>query len=99
MKIKLIHGIYLAFYHFKYQFKTVVPSQNLMKNIGFDAQATHTVLPNLELDNLKLGHLKPPYKERFDVVMTKQIDDCNRGFFARKSVFMRIIRKIYGFLR
>jgi hypothetical protein len=40
---------------------SIIPSQNLVVNIGFDADATHTISPDFLGANLSYGSLKPPY--------------------------------------
>jgi hypothetical protein len=50
----------LAFMHFKNRLVSVIPSVNLISNIGFGHDATHTVSqPDASL-NLATGHLRWP---------------------------------------
>jgi hypothetical protein len=89
----------LAFYHFKYGLKTIVPSNNLMKNIGFDAQGTHTTSPNLRISKLELGFMEGPYKENFDKSFTSKIDEYYESLFMRNNIIIRAANKIYALLK
>lgn len=63
---------HLAYYQFKHAMKTIIPSNNLMQNVGFDHQATHTTSPNRDVAKLELGSMKRPYTS-FQNLMSKNL--------------------------
>ena len=78
----------------EYKFKVVYPPINLIKNIGFGGQGTHTkgwdntnVISNIRLDFI---NLKESYDESFDI---------SRFNLERPNIYNRLIRKSKILLR
>jgi hypothetical protein len=85
---------HLAFYHFKGNFKSIIPSANLVKNIGFDNDATHTKEFNRDAVELKIGHFEGPYQACYEPMVSQQVDDWYQKQFVRKHFVYRLFQKL-----
>ncbi len=81
---------------------TILPSQNLISNIGFGADATHTIV-EIDVANLPLEALSFPIKHPLGVICNKTLDDRAfkrvflRSFSLRvKNKLTRIVRSFLG---
>ena len=78
----------------KFQYKVVYPPINLIENIGFSDQVTHTNDPNSKnnVSHMKLDfkNLKESYDKSFD----------HEGFnIEHPNIFIRVIKKCKKFLK
>lgn len=85
----------------KNDYLVVVPSVNMLSNIGFGADATHTVEANDQSANMQIYEIKFPLTEPSSIKIDKLFDWImfNRFWVGRKSLFRRIVlyivEKIY----
>lgn len=76
---------------------SIIPKKNLVKNIGFDKNATHTTSPNPFIENLKVYSFvftvdnKPKLDTKFDKIVQHK--------FFRLSLWIRIVLKISRILK
>jgi hypothetical protein len=75
---------------------TVVPSRNLIKNIGFSEDATHTENPDLPHANLSTHKLTFPITRNKFVSPDREYDQRMFEMIAPRSV--RVRAKIYKWL-
>lgn len=72
-----------------------VPAVNLVSNIGFGKDATHTNDSNNELANLPVNAMSFPLQEPDEVVVDREFDDrVYQKLFKKKSLPRRVWRKI-----
>lgn len=76
---------------------TVRPDRNLIKNIGFDSDATHTKKTNRLLKNIKLEELDFSLNTPSELIVNKKLDDeiSFKRFNIGKSIFERFIQKFF----
>lgn len=84
---------HLAFYHFQGKFKSIIPSANLVTNIGFDNEATHTTEVNSDIDGLELEFFEGPYRPCQDPMLAQQIDNWYQKRFVRKNFVYRVLKR------
>lgn len=81
----------LVYYAFKHQMLTLIPSQNLVSNSGFGADATHTKYKTKQL-NMTRGSLTFPLKHPSRVFRNKQLDSrIHRESFTHPLLLLSII--------
>lgn len=73
---------------------SIVPKYNLIKNIGFTNDATHTTNPNPFLENLKVYKWTNSFKDNFIVIDNERYDHKVQKFIFRQYLFIRVILKI-----
>lgn len=94
----------LFFQHFTNDLKCITSSKNLIKNIGFDEEATHTTKPNFKItneipdDNLDL---KLEINEKYYRFQNNELDKwLEKNIFRKQSLLQKIKKKldylIYG---
>ena len=81
----------------KNQAITVRPDRNLIKNIGFDSDATHTKKASKFLKNIKLEKLDFSMNTPSELVVNKKLDEeiSFKRFNIGKSIFERIVQKFF----
>jgi len=80
-----------------HKFLTVLPNKNLVANIGFGEDATHTMVEN-EFSNLTAGDIYLS-KHPQNIVENKEADlFTTKLMFSKPSIIVRVIRKIKRFL-
>ena len=73
----------------------VKPSVNLISNIGFGKEATHTNDKNSELANLPSNSISFPLKEPSEVIVDREYDyQLYKKLFAKKNIPQRIWNKL-----
>jgi len=77
---------------------SIMPSCNLISNIGFDADATHTTGAS-ELENLARQPMTFPLKHPIGVVKNTQADRFSEFKCFRVPLVKRVINKLAGYLR
>jgi len=74
---------------------SVLPNVNLVKNIGFGVDATHTMDSNSEMSNLEHSDMELPVKHCSMLVANQKADDYTENrMFSNKPIMVRVIRKI-----
>ena len=76
---------------------SIVPSQNLIQNIGFDDNATHTSNPELEKLYPEFGQFNFPTVHPYYIAPVKEFDDKVYRFFnpiEANHLFARIVKKL-----
>ncbi|PWG81068.1 nucleotide-diphospho-sugar transferase [Pararcticibacter amylolyticus] len=53
----------------------IIPNSNLVTNIGFESDATHTTSPNSKFSNIPLEPLRMPIKHPIYILPSKEADD------------------------
>lgn len=79
------------------QAKAITPTKNLITNIGFGADATHTKLPNDFLIRESEQHLHPysaPYSVQINVEFDKNLYKNIFSKWAEKSFFQKIYAQV-----
>ena len=77
---------------------TILPNVNLIKNIGFGEDATHTINEN-DFSNIEYSHLAVK-KHPVEIIQNKEADKyTSKRMFNKKSFYIRIINKIKEILR
>ena len=90
----------LAYTCFKRKMFTIVPSVNLVSNIGFDNEATHCLDSNSINANLKTFKINRPFNAMTDIYYTKKIDNYYEKYeFYQYSFFIRLLLYIKRTLR
>ncbi len=77
---------------------TCTPKVNLVSNIGFGNQATHTIAELPEISNLPTASLPPPYQGPMKISPETDFDDyVSREIFGvnNRTVLNRIMRRLY----
>ena len=77
-------------------YRSLVPQKNLIKNIGFGDDATHTIDSDSEAANRT--HYELDFNVKFEVCLTSQksIDSYfDTYLFTKNSLFTRIKNKLY----
>ncbi len=77
---------------------SIVPSVNLVKNLGFGEDATHTLSKSDERANMKYGDIEWPLSHPHFVIRDKVSDDrfFKKFIFNRKNKIKKIIKKVIG---
>jgi len=77
----------------------IIPSKNLITNIGFGSEATHTFDVTSKFANVKRHEIKFPLKHPDLIIVNKQADiyTCKK-LINQRSLTKKVIRKIYNFL-
>lgn len=89
----------VSFLAFRTESLCVVPKQNMIKNIGFGADATHTFDVNSQCSNSEIGDVKFPLAHNFSVQNSLLISDFyDRNVFARKDILTRVFLKLLSFI-
>ncbi|MDH5719759.1 MAG: glycosyltransferase [Spirochaetia bacterium] len=79
---------------------TIVPSRNLVSNIGFGENATHTTGENAKKLSISQHDLLWPLKKPEIVVVDKEYDDtCFKIITGNYGIFYKIKRKFVFYLR
>ena len=78
---------------------SLVSSKNLVQNIGFTLDATHTYNPNPFIENLKTYNWKPSNDFFLKLEVDEIFDDKIQGKFFRQNLYIRIILKLYKIFR
>lgn len=73
---------------------TVIPSGNLVRNIGFSDEATHTRTDNKGLGNLPVFQMSFPLREPFCVAVDREYDRLRHKKMVVNSLGKRIFWKI-----
>ena len=73
-------GLPMGFYTIAYRKKSIFPSKNLIKNIGFTQNATHTVFPDHPVASLNIQSLKTPLIHPDN----KEVDKVYENGFIKK---------------
>lgn len=76
----------------------VIPSRNLIANIGFGVDATHTLDPEDPLANLPTSSLPPPYQAPMEIAPYHPWDRAFEARFSR-TLWQRITGKVRRLLR
>jgi hypothetical protein len=63
-------------------YSTIVPNLNLMRNLGFDGEGTHTFDPNSKFANLKTENISFPLQHPPFVIRDLQADN-----FIQKTLY------------
>lgn len=73
----------------------IVPKHNLVKNIGFDSDATHTFKKNNNL-NLRVKNLKFPLTNTNRMQIDKNFDDqiFYKVYYSKKNFFLEYLKNI-----
>ena len=81
--------------------KAIIPNVNLISNIGFGEDATHTSDTNNPLANLKLGTLSFPLEHPKYIVQDVEKDFLWSKFItkSRKNIIRKILRYIKRLLK
>jgi hypothetical protein len=76
---------------------SVVPTLNLISNLGFNNEATHTIGEDSELANLPIYELKFPLKENLYLVPDR---DYDRSFFKKtqSNPILNLIKKVIKYI-
>jgi len=53
---------------------SIIPSENFVENIGFDANATHTGTDVYGFSKLKVGHIKPRISTRNEIAINPEVE-------------------------
>lgn len=75
--------------------KSIVSSKNLVQNIGFSNDATHTNNPNPFIENLNSYKWEPTSKKTNQLIVNKKFDEIVQRKFFRYNFYVRIILKLY----
>jgi hypothetical protein len=75
---------------------SIVPSVNLISNIGFGENATHTKSPNAELANLNTTSLEFPLKINPFVAVDREYDKkmCDKLMKPQNYLFRRALQRL-----
>jgi hypothetical protein len=77
----------------------VAPKQNMIKNIGFGSDATHTFDVSSKCSNSRIGDVKFPLVHNFRVKNSPLISDFyDRNVFFRKRILSRMLAKLKNFI-
>lgn len=75
---------------------TVLPNVNLVSNIGFDGDATHTTGKDNPNSNMPVFNLSFPLKHPKWMIRAKRADDyTQKVIFGTANIFYRVFRKLY----
>ena len=75
--------------------KSIVPRVNMISNIGFGAEATHTVEVDVDASNRKRFDLDIPLTHRVSEMTQLKVDDFfDKTIFTSPSFFKRALNKI-----
>ena len=85
----------LAFMHFKHSFVSVIPSVNLISNIGFGPDATHTVSQPADSLHITTGKLKSPLHGPSSAQPFEEYDELVVRNRFSLSPIRRIIEGLY----
>lgn len=96
---------YQWIYHqLKYEQYAIVPSINLVSNIGFNEQANHTLNSNSLAANISVSHLHTPYKHPIHIVVDNYYEDnyikkiwCDYKKFTLIQTIKYFIKQIIQF--
>jgi hypothetical protein len=78
----------------------IMPSKNLISNIGFREDATHTK-KNSELSNLPSNELDFPLSHPDKIKLNKQADSFSKRFFVKsnsESIYFNILLKMKNYI-
>ncbi|KOR38100.1 MULTISPECIES: hemolytic protein HlpA-like protein [Planktothricoides] len=78
---------------------SVIPSVNLISNIGFTAEGTHTTAPTEGISNLSLGSMSFPLRSPYGVGIDREYSQRHNQKFMPKSLPQRIVGKIKRIFR
>ena len=81
--------------------KAIIPNVNLISNIGFGADATHTADVNNPLANLKLGSLSFPLEHpkyivqdvKKDLLWSKHLTKNTKNIIRKVSLYIKRLLK------
>jgi len=89
-----------TFFFFLQNGLTVLPNVNLVSNIGFDGDATHTTGKDNENSKIPVFTLSFPLKHPNWMIRDKIADDyTQKTHFNQPNIFYRVIRRLYRFKR
>jgi hypothetical protein len=75
---------------------TILPSVNLVSNIGFDGDATHTTGKDCVYSKMPVFNLSFPVKHPNWMIKDKRADDyTQKTNFNQPNIFYRGIRRLY----
>lgn len=86
----------LAYAMFKYELKCIVPSQNLISNIGFGETATHTKNPKNKYSNLQKFDLPHELDHPINRDINNSLDRLEEIRLFELTLFKLLLLKIYG---
>jgi hypothetical protein len=85
----------LSFMIFRKSLVNVVPTVNLISNIGFGSDATHTTLENGINSNMKRGELQLPLNHPSEILRNKELDmKFEVQSFKKVTLLSRLITKM-----
>lgn len=73
---------------------SILPNQNLITNIGFDGEGTHTLRKNL-LADLPLSTMEFPLKHPMDMARDSQADEHTQKLLFSRSLISKIRRRVW----
>lgn len=85
----------LFFLLFKNKANSIIPRVNLITNIGFGEDATHTLNTRHPCANRKRYELNMPLRYRPSDITTKKINNFyDRNFYRQENIFIRLANKL-----
>ncbi|MBW4605056.1 MAG: glycosyltransferase family 2 protein [Calothrix sp. FI2-JRJ7] len=79
---------------------TILPSKNLVSNIGFSSEGTHTLNPNTVLANVPVEEMGFPLKHPQFIIRNEKADSFTHNLLYNRLIFFRVYRRLmfYGYL-
>ena len=81
------------FANWRYKRINIIPNINLISNIGFGANATHTKIEN-ELSMLPALRMNFPLKHPSKIELNLAADQFKENFFMNSNIFSRIFKRL-----
>ena len=88
-----------AFARFKQAGLSIIPSKNLISNIGFSKDATHTKSLVMGVSNLEAKTIQFPMIEPPAITVDREFDNRHSQIFRRKTIWKRLANRIWILLR
>lgn len=76
----------------------ILPTVNLISNVGFGADATHTVHAS-DLANLSTSSLRFPLQHPSELIKNKMADEYTRNNWLMRPLWKRILYRLYLFTK
>lgn len=83
-----------AFSRFSQSGLTITPAVNLISNIGFDVEATHTKTPVAGISNLTVQPMSFPLKEPYGVGVDREFSEKHNQKFMPRSLPQKVKKKL-----
>ena len=76
----------------------ILPAVNLISNIGFGSDATHTVSAS-DLANLPTNSLRFPLQHPTELIKNRSADEFTRNNWFMRPLWKRVLYRLYSFIK